>query len=87
MGGIHRVKKRLANPAGKRVMMVDTTVFFEKCKIFIVHPDQAVAQATAKRFPDFVRRVVARSSCINLNDFYTAHFEILRKMGAEEQII
>ena len=83
MGGIRRIKRNLTQP----IAMADTKVAFNNCKVFLAHPNPAVAQKVSVGFAGFIKYLNERASLINMRDLYEAHFRLLSKMKSGEDLV
>ena len=83
MGTIRRIKKQMSQP----IAMADTKIAFNNCKVFLGHPNPAVARKASENFAGFMQHVVSRANRVNMRDLYEAHFQILSKIESGEELI
>ncbi len=86
MGNIRRIKKQLAS-GRQQVAMFDTKTTFNNCRIFLAHPNPAVARKVAGQFAGFMNFTVGRARLVNIRDLYESHFRILEKIKAGGDLI
>ncbi len=82
MGGIHRLKKRM-NP---KMVMADTHVAINGCKVLLGHPNPETALAAAKGFNKMFAITVARSHRPNIYDIYSSSLSIRSNLESGEPI-
>lgn len=83
MGSIRRIKKQMGQP----IAMADTKMAVNGCKVFLAHPNPAVAKKSAGQFSGFMKQTIGRASCVNIRDLYAAHFRVLQKVESGEDLI
>jgi len=75
----------------KPIAMADTRIDFNGCRVFMgnLNPnvDSEVAGRAAKKFAGYLASLNERARTANLFDFYTAHFGILGKIKAGEDLL
>lgn len=80
---IRRIKKQLSQP----IAMADTHVAVNDCKVFFAHPNPAVAKKAAASFAGYMKFLNGRARLVNIGDLYTAHFQVLQKIEAGEDVV
>jgi len=83
MGNRRRIIKQLNKP----MAMADTKIVFNKCRVFLNHPDPNVAGRAAQQFAEFMTHLNNRARLPNMHDLYDAHFKVLDKMLVGESIV
>ena len=83
MGGIHRIKRQLS----KKVILADTKISFNGCKILLVVPEGKLPGDLVKGFQVMMAGLTARSRRVSLSDFYRMQFKILEKVESGKGIL
>lgn len=77
MGGLRRVKKQLA---GKQIMIVDTGLVFNGCKVLLA-VGNTEETASARKFVGFMDFLMFRASQVNMGDLIAGQREMLARMA------
>ncbi len=83
MGGIRRIKRELT----KKVMLGNTGIVFNDCKVLLQIPEGQDPNVLVKQFQGFMGRLMSRSNLPNIRDIYSAHLAILKRIEAGEPVI
>lgn len=83
MGNIRRIKKQLKQP----IAMANTKMTVNGCQVFLAHPNPTVAKKSAEKFVGFMNYLNERARLVNIRDLYEAHFQLLQKLAAGEDLI
>lgn len=84
MGNIRRIKKQLAK---QPIAMADTKLVFNKCRVYLGHPNPRIAGESARKFALFMKSTMARAAIFNIRDLYEAHFQVLQKIERGEDLV
>lgn len=83
MGNIRRIKKKMTQP----IIMADTKIAFNNCKVYLTHLNPTTAKQAAEKFAGFMKFLNERASKVNIHDLYFQHFQILKKIEAGEDLV
>lgn len=84
MGNKRRIIKQLAK---QPIAMADTKLVFNKCRVYLGHPNPRVSGESAGKFALFMKGTMSRANTFNLRDLYEAHFQVLQKIEKGEDLV
>ena len=77
MGNLRRLKKSLSQAHAPKIAMADAHMTVNGCRVFLGHPNERTATASAKGFREMLNKTISRARCPNLHDMYDAHFKLI----------